>query len=127
MDVFRRGVCLYNRRRFESVVTMNPILIFLKRQPVRILMYIATGILIGSWLGNHYPKQTATFWGQPLIALLTAIAGLWASIQNNKEQAIDKIVAKIQDPPENITLKEAQVLTKAGVKIPLNIGVEYPK
>lgn len=66
---------------------MNPLLVLLKKQPVRILMYVATGILIGSWLGNQYPAQTASFWGQPIVALVTAIAGLWASIQNNKDTA----------------------------------------
>lgn len=82
---------------------MNPILEFLKRQPVRILMYIATGVLIGSWLGNQYPKQTASFWGQPIIALLTAIAGLWASIQNNKDVA-GKIEDALNTPPTGKTI-----------------------
>ena len=97
---------------------MTMILAFLKRQPVRILMYIMTGVLVGSWIGNQYPKQTATFWGQPLVGLFTAIAGLWASIQNNKDQALDKLVAKYAPPPESVDPKEAAILERAGVELP---------
>ncbi len=82
---------------------MNPFLALLKKQPVRILMYVATGVLIGSWLGNQYPAQTASFWGQPLVALVTAIAGLWASIQNNKDVA-GKIEDALNTPPPGKTI-----------------------
>jgi hypothetical protein len=91
---------------------MNQILALLNKQPTRILSYIAAGVLIGSWLGNQYPAQTASFWGQPIVALCLAVATVMASIRKNKEREIENIAAKFMIPPAVATPQEQEILSK---------------
>ena len=102
---------------------MNPIILFittlLKKQPTRILMYIAVGILIGNWLGVQYPKQSVAFWAMPLTALIMAIVALCYSLKNNSAVETAQVIAKFTTPDNPPNDKEAAILAKAGIEVKL--------
>lgn len=65
---------------------MNPLLsILIRFKSARYGLLLASGVLIGSWLGNQYPAQTAAFWGQPLVGLVLSLAAIWGGAGATKD------------------------------------------
>ena len=102
---------------------MNPILALLKKQPARILSYIAAGFLLGNWVGVNYSAQSIAFWAQPIVALCMAIATVMATTKSNKEQVIREVVAKFSEPPSAPSPKEPAIRSQDAEKA----RVEAPK
>ena len=66
----------------------------------RYSLFITAGILIGSWIGNQYPAQTAAFWGQPLVGLFIALAGLASGHASTKDWQAKVETARMEEPPK---------------------------
>jgi hypothetical protein len=62
--------------------------------------FILSGVLVGSWLGNQYPAQTAAFWGQPLVGLAVALAGLWSGHASTQDWKAKVEEALKTEPPK---------------------------
>ncbi len=83
---------------------MNPLLSILTHcKSARYGLLLASGVLIGSWIGNQYPEQTAAFWGQPIMGLALSLAAVWGGAGATKEWKA-KVEEALNAPPPGKTI-----------------------
>lgn len=109
---------------------MNPkaILEMLGRKNVTVF----AAALVSMWFAVHHPEQAKALiqpiddflaplikdYGGGLLGAIGLAYSVYLSTAKEKQDMVDKVVAKYQEPPETVDPRDAKVLAKAGVELP---------
>jgi hypothetical protein len=90
---------------------------FLKGQPARVASYCISCFVAGNWVGVTYAKQSATFWGLPIVALMVVVVTVLATLRSNDRIKTEMVVKQFTEPDRPPTDKEAAILARAGIEV----------